>query len=183
MQVPFDDYVWSAGVVTDLVNSSPFVWRGVEQMPDAAALRAFLAEHGLASASRSVDDADLAPVHALRTRLRPLIEEADAEQRVAEAGALTAALGGLTLAGGWVGTVPDDAPVADLLGVVAGVGLLAVQLHLGAERFRPCSSDTCRGVFIDTSRPGRRRYCMPGLCGNRANVAAHRARRRAAGSP
>ncbi|GLZ53198.1 hypothetical protein Acsp07_28150 [Actinomycetospora sp. NBRC 106378] len=182
MQVAFDDYAWSAGVVTDLVNSSPLVWRGVDRMPDVTALRAFLDEHGLA-ASRPVGDADLAPVHALRTRLRPLVEEADTERRVAEAGALTAALGGVTLAGGgWVGTVPDDVPVADLLGVVAGVGLLAVQLHLGAERFRPCSSDTCEGVFIDTSRPGRRRYCMPGLCGNRANVAAHRARRRAAGT-
>jgi predicted RNA-binding Zn ribbon-like protein len=34
-------------------------------------------------------------------------------------------------------------------------------------------------VFIDTTRPGRRRYCMPGLCGNRINVANHRARRAA----
>lgn len=182
MQVPFDDYTWSAGVATELVNTSPFVWRGVEQIPDVASLRAFLVEHGLAAASRPVGAEDLAPVHALRTRLRPLIEEAGPEERVAEAGALTAALGGLTLAQGWAGTVPDDVPVADLLGVVAGVGILAVQLHLGAERFRPCSSDTCSGVFIDTSRPGRRRYCMPGLCGNRANVAAHRARRRAAGT-
>ncbi|WP_018330264.1 CGNR zinc finger domain-containing protein [Actinomycetospora chiangmaiensis] len=171
--------------MTDLVNSAPEVWRGVEHLPDAEALRAFLAEHGLAgstSAPRPVGDADLAPVHALRTRLRPLVEGSDPEHRIAEAGALTAALAGITLADGWAGTVPDDVPVADLLGVVAGVGLLAVQLHLGPERFRPCSSDTCEGVFIDTSRPGRRRYCMPGQCGNRANVAAHRARRRAAGT-
>ncbi|MGW3471407.1 CGNR zinc finger domain-containing protein [Saccharopolyspora sp. NPDC000995] len=32
-----------------------------------------------------------------------------------------------------------------------------------------------RGTFIDTTRPGRRRYCMPGLCGNRINFANHRA--------
>jgi predicted RNA-binding Zn ribbon-like protein len=36
-------------------------------------------------------------------------------------------------------------------------------------------------MFVDTSRAGRRRYCVPEVCGNRINVAAHRARRRAAG--
>ncbi|MCD2188310.1 CGNR zinc finger domain-containing protein [Actinomycetospora soli] len=184
MQVAFDDYVWSAGLATDLANTSPTVWHGVDQLPDVAALQAFLDEHGLAGRGlvlRAVDPADLAPVQALRDRLRPVIEEQDPARRVAAAGALTGAVGGVTLADGWAVTVPDDASPAEVLGVVAGVGILAVQLHLGAERCRACSSDTCSGVFIDTSRPGRRRYCMPGHCGNRANVAAHRARRRAAG--
>ncbi|MEV7379817.1 CGNR zinc finger domain-containing protein [Streptomyces lydicus] len=35
------------------------------------------------------------------------------------------------------------------------------------------------GVFIDTTRRGRCRYCMPGLCGNGINVANHRARQAA----
>jgi predicted RNA-binding Zn ribbon-like protein len=179
MQVLLDDYVWSAGVAMDLVNTSPTVWRGVEKLDDVDALGVFLSEHGLGGWRVGSDD--LPPVRALRERLRPLIEEPDAERRVAVAGELTAGVAGVTLADGWAATVPDGAAVADVLGAVAGLGMLAVQLHLGPERFRPCSSDTCSGVFIDTSRPGRRRYCMPGLCGNRANVAAHRARRRAAG--
>ncbi|WP_433798191.1 CGNR zinc finger domain-containing protein [Actinomycetospora sp. CA-084318] len=177
--MPFDDYVWSAGLVTDLVNTSPQVWHGAEHLPDVGTLRTFLDEHGLVA--RAVEPSDLPPVQALRERLRPLIEESDPARRVAAASALTGAVGGLTLADGWAATVPDDASPAEVLGVVAGVGILAVHLHLGVDRFRPCSSDTCSGVFIDTSRPGRRRYCMPGHCGNRANVAAHRARRRAAG--
>ncbi|GAA4829652.1 hypothetical protein GCM10023201_16520 [Actinomycetospora corticicola] len=179
MQVLLDDYTWSAGVAMDLVNTSPTVWRGVEKLDALDALTAFLGEHGLGGWAVGPDD--LPPVRALRERLRPLIEEPDPERRVLVAGELTAAVGGVTLADGWAATVPDGTPVTAMLGAVAGLGILAVQLHLGPDRFRPCSSDTCSGVFIDTSRPGRRRYCMPGLCGNRANVAAHRARRRAAG--
>ncbi|WP_333908532.1 CGNR zinc finger domain-containing protein [Solicola gregarius] len=38
-----------------------------------------------------------------------------------------------------------------------------------------CQSPTCDGMFVDTSRAGRRRYCMPELCGNRANVVNVRA--------
>jgi predicted RNA-binding Zn ribbon-like protein len=38
-------------------------------------------------------------------------------------------------------------------------------------------------MFVDTSRAGRRRYCVPEVCGNRVNVANHRARRRAADQP
>jgi len=63
--------------------------------------------------------------------------------------------------------------------VSAALGLLGVLRALDAHRFRACASPTCSGVFVDTSRAGRRRYCMPDLCGNRANVAAHRARGRA----
>jgi predicted RNA-binding Zn ribbon-like protein len=46
-----------------------------------------------------------------------------------------------------------------------------------------CSSipRVSRAVFVDVSRGGRRRYCMPDLCGNRINVANHRQRRNALG--
>ncbi|MEU3622431.1 CGNR zinc finger domain-containing protein [Amycolatopsis coloradensis] len=66
--------------------------------------------------------------------------------------------------------------MSDALSLICGVGILGVVRTLGAERFRACSAPTCQGAFIDTTRPGRRRYCMPGLCGNRVNVANHRAR-------
>ncbi|MFI0465948.1 CGNR zinc finger domain-containing protein [Saccharopolyspora sp. 5N102] len=61
-----------------------------------------------------------------------------------------------------------------------GTGLLGALRALGHDRFRDCASPGCNGVFVDTSRAGRRRYCMPELCGNRLNVANHRARRQAA---
>ena len=43
-----------------------------------------------------------------------------------------------------------------------------------------CAAPDCDFVVIDLSRNRSRRFCDSG-CGNRANVAAYRARRRATG--
>jgi predicted RNA-binding Zn ribbon-like protein len=44
----------------------------------------------------------------------------------------------------------------------------AVDLFAGprADRIRQCEGGTCRLVFVDTSRPGRRRWCSMQRCGN-----------------
>ncbi|NEE48667.1 CGNR zinc finger domain-containing protein, partial [Streptomyces sp. SID8455] len=41
---------------------------------------------------------------------------------------------------------------------------------------RTCGADDCRLLFVDTSRPGKRRWCSMERCGNRHKVRAHRAR-------
>jgi predicted RNA-binding Zn ribbon-like protein len=45
-----------------------------------------------------------------------------------------------------------------------------------AERIRECASDDCPLVFVDSSRPGARRWCAMERCGNRHKLRAHRAR-------
>jgi predicted RNA-binding Zn ribbon-like protein len=45
-----------------------------------------------------------------------------------------------------------------------------------ADRIRVCANDSCRWVFFDSSRTGRRRWCDMATCGNRAKAARHRAR-------
>ena len=45
-----------------------------------------------------------------------------------------------------------------------------------AERIRECASDNCPLVFVDSSRPGARRWCAMERCGNRNKLRAHRAR-------
>ncbi|MFC7310766.1 CGNR zinc finger domain-containing protein [Streptomyces monticola] len=54
----------------------------------------------------------------------------------------------------------------------------AVELFTGphADRIRECGAHNCRLLFVDTSRPGRRRWCAMEHCGNRHKVRAHRAR-------
>ncbi|WP_327273565.1 ABATE domain-containing protein [Streptomyces sp. NBC_01224] len=54
----------------------------------------------------------------------------------------------------------------------------AVELFTGpyADRIRECGSDNCKLLFVDTSRPGRRRWCAMERCGNLHKVRAHRAR-------
>ncbi|WP_238008440.1 CGNR zinc finger domain-containing protein [Dactylosporangium sp. AC04546] len=44
-------------------------------------------------------------------------------------------------------------------------------------RIRECAGDNCPLVFVDSSRPGARRWCAMERCGNRHKVRALRARR------
>jgi len=46
----------------------------------------------------------------------------------------------------------------------------------GADRIRQCAGDTCALVFVDTSRPGRRRWCSMTRCGNLHKQREFRAR-------
>jgi predicted RNA-binding Zn ribbon-like protein len=46
-----------------------------------------------------------------------------------------------------------------------------------ALRMRECASEDCALLFVDTSRPGTRRWCSMERCGNRHKIRAHRARR------
>ncbi|MDA2815107.1 CGNR zinc finger domain-containing protein [Nocardiopsis sp. RSe5-2] len=60
----------------------------------------------------------------------------------------------------------------------------AIDLLTGpwAERIRKCGADDCMLVFIDMSRPGKRRWCSMERCGNRSKVRALRARKSGGGS-
>lgn len=43
-----------------------------------------------------------------------------------------------------------------------------------ARRIRVCAAENCGLLLVDTSMPGRRRWCSMELCGNRAKVRTHR---------
>ncbi|SNS09549.1 Conserved protein containing a Zn-ribbon-like motif, possibly RNA-binding [Geodermatophilus saharensis] len=71
-------------------------------------------------------------------------------------------------------------PLEALLGPVARS---AVELLTGeaASRLRACPGSpgrACGWLFVDATKNGNRRYCVSGLCANRARVSRHRARRR-----
>jgi predicted RNA-binding Zn ribbon-like protein len=63
--------------------------------------------------------------------------------------------------------------------VLSTVARDAVDLFTGpmASRIRRCAGTNCRLMFVDASRPGRRRWCSMDRCGNRAKVRAFRDRR------
>jgi predicted RNA-binding Zn ribbon-like protein len=50
-----------------------------------------------------------------------------------------------------------------------------------AERVRQCEGH-CELVFVDTSRPGKRRWCSMQRCGNRAKIREFRDRQRTEGA-
>ncbi|WP_406225391.1 CGNR zinc finger domain-containing protein [Streptomyces anulatus] len=74
------------------------------------------------------------------------------------------------------------APGGTGAGLLSTVARDAVELFTGAfaHRIRTCGAHGCRLLFVDTSRPGRRRWCSMERCGNRHKVRAHRARLTAA---
>ncbi|MEU6034948.1 CGNR zinc finger domain-containing protein [Actinomadura sp. NPDC047616] len=186
MNIPLSDYTTGATVASDLVNTSPTVRVTTgDALPDTAALARFLAEHDVRLDAPPPTDDDLRLVHVLRMQIRVILETETEEHAVAGASVLVrrAALAPVLHRdddGRWQWHVPTapGAPLADELAALVGVGLFGVVRTLGRERFRSCAAPGCRGVFVDTSRAGKRRYCMPDLCGNRLNVANHRARRR-----
>ncbi|RFS87257.1 CGNR zinc finger domain-containing protein [Actinomadura spongiicola] len=181
MDIPIANYAAGIEVANDLVSTSPTV-RGAEALPDVEALAVLLAGHDL----RRPQDEDVFPVQLLRREVRGIIETETEEQAVAGAGVLIGRAGRAPVLrrdpdDRWMWCVPTapDASLADELAAFIAVGLFGVVRTLGHDRFRACAAPGCRGVFVDASRAGRRRYCMPELCGNRLNVANHRARRRA----
>ncbi|EWC60891.1 hypothetical protein UO65_3821 [Actinokineospora spheciospongiae] len=123
------------------------------------------AEH--VAAARRFRDALLRVVHA------PTPDGADLE--VVNAAARRPALAPVIGPGGakaWAGE-PDGEQL------LATVARDAVELLTGAfaHRVRTCSAADCRLVYVDTSRPGSRRWCSMEHCGNRHKVRAARARR------
>jgi predicted RNA-binding Zn ribbon-like protein len=78
-------------------------------------------------------------------------------------------------------SVPAGGAVAACMAAVApdAVELFGSPL---AARIRSCAAPGCRALFLDLSRPGRRRWCSmdEGGCDNRAKTAALRRRRNSA---
>ncbi|MEU4296691.1 CGNR zinc finger domain-containing protein [Kitasatospora aureofaciens] len=76
------------------------------------------------------------------------------------------------------GTAAAPLP-ADGAQLVSTLARDAIALLAGpyADRIRECGAHNCRLLFVDTSRPGRRRWCSMERCGNRNKVRALRARR------
>jgi predicted RNA-binding Zn ribbon-like protein len=71
------------------------------------------------------------------------------------------------------------ASVADLLIGEALLGLANLVCDLGPTRLGVCAATPCANVYVDTSPNQSRRYCSE-RCSSRANVAAYRARQKAA---
>ncbi|MFE8921095.1 CGNR zinc finger domain-containing protein [Streptomyces rochei] len=130
----------------------------------------------------TVEQADVRRARTLRDALflltadrahgRPLRPEHVAVVNAAAAEAPLAARIEADGARGW-------APGATGARLLSTVARDAIDLFTGpyADRVRECGADDCRLLFVDTSRPGRRRWCAMEHCGNREKARAHRARR------
>jgi predicted RNA-binding Zn ribbon-like protein len=77
------------------------------------------------------------------------------------------------------GTTAGWAPPVTATQALSTLARELIELLSGplAGRIRECASDTCPMVFVDSSRPGARRWCSMERCGNRHKLRALRARR------
>jgi predicted RNA-binding Zn ribbon-like protein len=171
----FDHYTdREVALAASLVNTA---------LPDVAALAALLDDLGISSPGRLTRTV-LEQVCALQPRLRLVFETGDERVAAEQINALLAeapALPQLTNHDGepWHLHVAGlETPLAARLAAESAMGLAVVLRDEGISRLKRCENPDCSEVFVDTSRNRSRRYCDPRACGNRANVAAYRARRR-----
>lgn len=124
------------------------------------------------AAAKALRQAIWEAAHA-RAAERPLPAGAVATiNQAAAAPPLAPALDAVGTTAGWV--APVRAPQALSTLAREMIDLLSGPL---AGRIRECASDDCPLVFVDSSRPGARRWCAMERCGNRHKLRALRARR------
>ena len=151
-----------------------------ERLPDLAALDEFFRAWGW-SGDRQRDQSELDSVRELRPRLRefwsgtPDEVVATLNRLLAEARAVPQ----LVKHDGWdyhLHATPPDAPLATRMAVEAAMAVSDVVRAGELSRLRVCEYPGCASVVVDLSRNRSKRYCDGG-CGNRAAVAAYRARK------
>jgi predicted RNA-binding Zn ribbon-like protein len=155
---------------------------GAEELPDIAALDAFV-EHWGWTGSRTRDQAELDAVRALRPRLAGLWEmtEDDAVRLVNTLLRDANALPQLLKHDGWeyhIHATSPEAPLADRLAVDAAMAFADLIRFGELGRLRYCAASDCEDVLVDLSKNRSRRFCSL-TCANRVNVAAYRSRRSA----
>ncbi len=124
---------------------------------------------------------DAADARELREAVHTLITDArtgrtpgtHARDRVNSAAAHAVPVPHLTPAG-HLAQHADD-PVRATLSLVARDALDLVTSP-SLARLRNCAGPTCGALFLDISRPGNRRWCSMGTCGNRAKKETLRGR-------
>ena len=146
-------------------------WRAAASRPTGAAAEEALAKvRSVRGALREVSDAVVHGRPADPAALAEVNRALQARERIE----LVQAADGVSVGHSHVGD-----PIDDALARLAEP--LVDEIQAGnADRVRICANDSCRWIFYDESRAGRRRWCDMASCGNRAKAARHRARMKAA---
>lgn len=190
-QANFGPYMeCSLELAVDLVNSENR-FSGRDELTQLGELLTFLQKHKIdhrVSHGPKPTDEDLEQVRRLRGSLRKVFDAPDHESAVEILNGLLAKSGArpeLTNHddGSWhLHYTPMRTPVALRIAAESAMALSVVIAENGFDRLRLCEGERCMDVFVDESRNRSRRYCSPQVCGNRASVAAYRARRKIAGA-
>jgi predicted RNA-binding Zn ribbon-like protein len=164
-----DDHFATFGDAADWLLARGVVhpWRATANRPTGGAADDALARiRSVRGALREVSDAVVHDRPADPAALAEVNRALQARERIE----LVPATDGVSIGHSHVGD-----PIDDALARLAEP--LVDEIRAGnADRIRICDNDTCRWIFYDESRAGRRRWCDMASCGNRAKAARHRAR-------
>jgi predicted RNA-binding Zn ribbon-like protein len=154
---------------------------GPDLLPDAAALRDWLAEHELLAAGEPLSDDDHLRAIELREAIRELVsahaglphdpKAADVVNAAGERAGLRPVL---------AGAATRFEPSAS--GLDGALGHIVAAIHAGAaegtwERLKACERDVCRWAFYDHSKNRSGHWCSMAVCGQREkNRRAYRRR-------
>ena len=158
------------------------------ELPDVDALLTHLARREWLHPT--VTERDVVALRSFQAALRPVFEASD----LRDVRAVVSTLNDLLIEHPVTPMISDHDPsdlhmhvanraasVSELLISESLMGLANLVCDLGATRLGLCQAVRCDHVFVDTSPNQSRRYCSE-RCSSRANVAAYRARQKAAAS-
>jgi len=150
----------------DLLNTTWVTGAGPRDLlADERGARLWLDGHGFTDAP-----AEPGPLREAREALRALLLDRDA---VAGVNAVLARGGErpLVKANGVVARVVDAEPSWRVPWTCASQLVALLETH--SSRVRACANHECVLWFLDTSRPGTRRWCSMAACGNRDKAERH----------
>jgi predicted RNA-binding Zn ribbon-like protein len=173
---------WKSGrLCLDFVATVGERWRrSFERLLAAEDLARWIVETGMVQTAPDVSSSQLAAGRLLREAInrlaRPGVEPEPGDRDVVNRWAARASIAPqLTTEGKlvWAAARPVEA-------MLAAIARDAVDLLTGplAGRIRECGAPDCALLFVDASRPGRRRWCATEACGNRTRTKAYRDRRK-----
>ncbi|MFI1098439.1 CGNR zinc finger domain-containing protein [Streptomyces sp. NPDC020917] len=157
-------------------------WRGsYERLREPADLARWYLESGLLQADPpAISAAGLEAARVLREAIhriaRALIDgrpPAAADEAAVNAAAAPPPLIPVLHAGTGRLTLPATRAQQAALSTVAR-DAIDLFTNTATDRIRECADPECALLFVDTSRPGRRRWCSSTACGGRARTAAYR---------
>jgi len=164
-------------IAVALVNTSG------EDLDEVTELEDFLAEYKplWEGVAKPLESSELNTVHRLRRSLREVITAIDNDTAANRLNQLLSDHGAVPRVSlhtdqPHLHFEPINSSMSSWLGTTTAMGLAAVLVEHGVDRFGECESNTCHDVYVDTSRNRSRRHCS-NTCSTREAVAAHRKRK------
>lgn len=166
--------------LVSLGNTAPEASRsGVDELATTAELTALVDSHGY-SGRFDRDEAELASVLVVRDELRA-IWMLPRDELVGEINRWLRQVNALPVLVrhdrfDWhLHATVDEAPLSDRMRAEGALALAEVVRARATDRMRVCAADDCRGLLVDQSRNGSKRFCSV-RCGNRVNQQGFRER-------